>query len=114
MCALLGCVVWGWCVVSLQEWVDVKLKWDPNDYGGITSIRVPSETIWLPDIVLYEKYVPYLETTDFYYLLKYNRCEGIAQWLEHLIQSPPPSILYVAIEKSICKFIHYYYYSSSI
>ncbi|XP_058496681.1 neuronal acetylcholine receptor subunit beta-3a isoform X3 [Solea solea] len=36
------------------EWVDVKLKWDPDEYGGITSIRVPSETIWLPDIVLYE------------------------------------------------------------
>ncbi|KAK1886831.1 Neuronal acetylcholine receptor subunit non-alpha-3 [Dissostichus eleginoides] len=43
--------VWLW-----QEWVDVKLKWNPDDYGGITSIRVPSETIWLPDIVLYEKY----------------------------------------------------------
>uniref|UniRef100_A0A3B3YIA9 Cholinergic receptor, nicotinic, beta polypeptide 3a n=1 Tax=Poecilia mexicana TaxID=48701 RepID=A0A3B3YIA9_9TELE len=41
--------VWLW-----QEWTDVKLKWNPEDYGGITSIRVPSETIWLPDIVLYE------------------------------------------------------------
>ncbi|KAF7216541.1 neuronal acetylcholine receptor subunit non-alpha-3 isoform X1 [Nothobranchius furzeri] len=41
--------VWLW-----QEWTDTKLKWDPDDYGGITSIRVPSETIWLPDIVLYE------------------------------------------------------------
>uniref|UniRef100_A0A3P8ZXC4 Cholinergic receptor, nicotinic, beta polypeptide 3a n=1 Tax=Esox lucius TaxID=8010 RepID=A0A3P8ZXC4_ESOLU len=41
--------VWLW-----QEWVDVKLQWNPDEYGGITSIRVPSETIWLPDIVLYE------------------------------------------------------------
>ncbi|XP_061684648.1 neuronal acetylcholine receptor subunit beta-3a isoform X2 [Syngnathoides biaculeatus] len=41
--------VWLW-----QEWVDVKLKWNPDEYGGIPSIRVPSETIWLPDIVLYE------------------------------------------------------------
>lgn len=40
---------------SLKEWTDVKLKWNPDDYGGITAIRVPSETIWLPDIVLYEK-----------------------------------------------------------
>ncbi|MBN3326159.1 ACHN3 protein, partial [Atractosteus spatula] len=38
----------------LQEWVDYKLRWNPEDYGGITSIRVPSENIWLPDIVLYE------------------------------------------------------------
>ncbi|KAM6979554.1 neuronal acetylcholine receptor subunit non-alpha-2-like [Aplochiton taeniatus] len=41
--------VWLW-----QEWIDYKLRWNPWDYGGITSIRVPSETIWLPDIVLYE------------------------------------------------------------
>ncbi|XP_066576684.1 neuronal acetylcholine receptor subunit beta-3a [Amia ocellicauda] len=41
--------VWLW-----QEWIDFKLRWNPEEYGGITSIRVPSETIWLPDIVLYE------------------------------------------------------------
>uniref|UniRef100_A0A8C6NJV7 Cholinergic receptor nicotinic beta 3 subunit a n=1 Tax=Nothobranchius furzeri TaxID=105023 RepID=A0A8C6NJV7_NOTFU len=41
-------------VHKYSEWTDTKLKWDPDDYGGITSIRVPSETIWLPDIVLYE------------------------------------------------------------
>ncbi|KAE8285883.1 Neuronal acetylcholine receptor subunit non-alpha-2 GFN-alpha-2 Precursor [Larimichthys crocea] len=37
-----------------QEWIDYKLRWNPEKYGGITSIRVPSENIWLPDIVLYE------------------------------------------------------------
>uniref|UniRef100_A0A3Q3FQK2 Cholinergic receptor nicotinic beta 3 subunit b n=1 Tax=Kryptolebias marmoratus TaxID=37003 RepID=A0A3Q3FQK2_KRYMA len=36
------------------EWIDYKLRWNPDKYGGITSIRVPSENIWLPDIVLYE------------------------------------------------------------
>lgn len=42
------------CVFD-QEWIDYKLRWNPDKYGGITSIRVPSENIWLPDIVLYEK-----------------------------------------------------------
>uniref|UniRef100_A0A8C4F300 Neuronal acetylcholine receptor subunit non-alpha-3 n=1 Tax=Dicentrarchus labrax TaxID=13489 RepID=A0A8C4F300_DICLA len=37
-----------------QMWIDYKLRWNPEKYGGITSIRVPSENIWLPDIVLYE------------------------------------------------------------
>ncbi|XP_056239291.1 neuronal acetylcholine receptor subunit non-alpha-3-like [Seriola aureovittata] len=37
-----------------QEWIDYKLRWNPEKYAGITSIRVPSENIWLPDIVLYE------------------------------------------------------------
>lgn len=22
-----------------QEWTDYKLKWDPDDYGGITKVR---------------------------------------------------------------------------
>lgn len=38
-----------------QEWIDVKLRWNPEDYAGITSIRVPSDSIWIPDIVLYDK-----------------------------------------------------------
>ncbi|OXB55369.1 hypothetical protein ASZ78_002438, partial [Callipepla squamata] len=37
-----------------QEWMDHKLSWNPEEYGGITAIRVPSESLWLPDIVLFE------------------------------------------------------------
>ncbi|CAL8312964.1 unnamed protein product [Lota lota] len=36
-----------------QEWNDYKLSWNPADYDNVTSIRVPSELIWVPDIVLY-------------------------------------------------------------
>ncbi|ELW71404.1 Neuronal acetylcholine receptor subunit beta-3 [Tupaia chinensis] len=36
------------------EWTDHKLRWNPDDYGGIQSIKVPSESLWLPDIVLFE------------------------------------------------------------
>lgn len=39
----------------LQEWNDYKLRWRPSDYDNVTSIRVPSELIWVPDIVLYNK-----------------------------------------------------------
>ncbi|XP_060511922.1 neuronal acetylcholine receptor subunit beta-3 isoform X2 [Panthera onca] len=37
-----------------QEWTDHKLRWNPDEYGGIRSIKVPSESLWLPDIVLFE------------------------------------------------------------
>ncbi|XP_058381389.1 neuronal acetylcholine receptor subunit beta-3 [Diceros bicornis minor] len=37
-----------------QEWTDHKLRWNPDEYGGIHSIKVPSESLWLPDIVLFE------------------------------------------------------------
>ncbi|XP_050709501.1 acetylcholine receptor subunit beta-like 2 isoform X1 [Eriocheir sinensis] len=36
-----------------QEWNDYKLRWNPEDYGGVEMLYVPSEHIWLPDIVLY-------------------------------------------------------------
>lgn len=36
-----------------QEWSDYKLAWDPANYGGVQTLHVPSEHIWLPDIVLY-------------------------------------------------------------
>lgn len=40
-----------------HEWQDHKFKWDPSEYGGVTELYVPSEHIWLPDIVLYNKWV---------------------------------------------------------
>ncbi|XP_055335168.1 acetylcholine receptor subunit alpha-type unc-63-like [Paramacrobiotus metropolitanus] len=36
-----------------QEWNDYKLSWDPKEYGNITVLYIPSEYMWLPDIVLY-------------------------------------------------------------
>ncbi|XP_073978200.1 nicotinic acetylcholine receptor beta2 isoform X2 [Rhodnius prolixus] len=36
-----------------QKWIDYKLRWDPEEYGGVEMLYVPSEHIWLPDIVLF-------------------------------------------------------------
>lgn len=34
------------------QWTDYRLSWNKTDYYGIDIIRVPSTTVWLPDIVL--------------------------------------------------------------
>lgn len=39
-----------------QEWTDAYLRWDPDTYGGLDVIRIPSSLVWRPDIVLYNKY----------------------------------------------------------
>lgn len=44
-------------VVAVQEWNDYRLRWDPEKYDGIKKLRIPSKHLWLPDIVLYNKYV---------------------------------------------------------
>lgn len=41
-----------------QEWHDPMLMWKPELYAGLDRIYVPSEMIWTPDIVLYNKSVP--------------------------------------------------------
>ena len=38
-----------------QFWYDYKLVWDPDEYGGVKQLHVPSDHIWRPDIVLYNK-----------------------------------------------------------
>ncbi|XP_036694676.1 neuronal acetylcholine receptor subunit alpha-6-like [Balaenoptera musculus] len=69
-------------------WNDYKLRWDPVEYDGIETLRVPAEKIWKPDIVLYNNAV-----SDFQVkgktkaLLKYD---GMITW------TPP------AIFKSSC------------
>ncbi len=34
----------------------MRMSWDPSEYGNVTVLYVPSELIWIPDIVLYNKY----------------------------------------------------------
>ncbi|XP_046542525.1 neuronal acetylcholine receptor subunit beta-3-like [Haliotis rubra] len=38
-------------LILLQQWVDIRLKWNASDYGGVTSVKLPSMRLWLPDIV---------------------------------------------------------------
>jgi len=42
-----------WRCVCVQSWLDRLLAWNPDDYGGIDTVRVPVGQIWTPDIVLY-------------------------------------------------------------
>ena len=44
-------------MLLFQEWQDEFFKWDPKDYNGTEFITVPSSSIWLPDFVLYNRYV---------------------------------------------------------
>ncbi|KAM4593426.1 neuronal acetylcholine receptor subunit alpha-5 isoform 1-T1 [Odontesthes bonariensis] len=60
-----------------QEWIDMKLRWNPEDYLGITTIRVPSDRIWLPDVVLYDNSDGRFEGTVTKAVVKYD---GTISW----------------------------------
>lgn len=38
-----------------QEWEDEFLIWNPAEFANISTLRVPCNKLWLPDIVLYNK-----------------------------------------------------------
>ncbi|XP_051580610.1 neuronal acetylcholine receptor subunit alpha-5-like isoform X3 [Myxocyprinus asiaticus] len=60
-----------------QEWKDMKLQWNPVHYLGITSIRVPSDSIWIPDIVLYDNADGNFEATVTKAVVRYD---GTISW----------------------------------
>ncbi|KAI0985364.1 hypothetical protein GJ496_010102 [Pomphorhynchus laevis] len=35
------------------SWTDMQMVWNPQEYGGLSSIRVEHSKVWIPDIVLY-------------------------------------------------------------
>nr|CAD7449540.1 unnamed protein product [Timema bartmani] len=47
-----------------ESWYDYKLHWEPKEYGGVHMLHVPSDHIWRPDIVLYNKH-PFLKVVSY-------------------------------------------------
>ena len=41
--------------VRVKVWLDYKLRWNPQQYAGIKVIRIPYQSVWRPDILLYNK-----------------------------------------------------------
>ncbi|MFH4976710.1 hypothetical protein AB6A40_003419 [Gnathostoma spinigerum] len=72
-----------------QEWNDELLRWNPDDFNGIRSIRIPCDLIWLPDIVLYNNADDY--TTGYMRSRAMVFYDGTVFW-------PPPTQL-----RSTCK-----------
>ncbi|XP_054648566.1 neuronal acetylcholine receptor subunit beta-2-like isoform X2 [Dunckerocampus dactyliophorus] len=72
-----------------QVWNDYRLMWDPDEYDGIKKIRLPTQHIWLPDIVLYNNADGTYEVSFYSNAVVSNN--GEVAWL-------PP-----AIYKSACK-----------
>ncbi|KAK7498162.1 hypothetical protein BaRGS_00010422, partial [Batillaria attramentaria] len=58
-------------------WTDELLRWVPAKHDNITSVRVPSEKIWLPDVLLYNFGADRLGV--FIYGVASSRLDGVAQ-----------------------------------
>nr|ALB27749.1 nicotinic acetylcholine receptor alpha 4 subunit [Rhopalosiphum padi] len=73
----------------IQKWFDCNLKWDPKEYGGLDKLYVPSDHIWLPDIVLFNNADGNYEVT--------LMTKAVLKYTGEVLWSPP------AIYKSYCE-----------
>ncbi|XP_028660432.1 neuronal acetylcholine receptor subunit alpha-6 [Erpetoichthys calabaricus] len=83
-------------------WNDYKLRWNPVEFDGIEFIRVPSNKIWRPDIVLYNNAVgDFLVEDKTKALLKYD---GTVTWIPPAIfkSSCPMDITYFPFDYQNC------------
>uniref|UniRef100_A0A3Q3KWS4 Neuronal acetylcholine receptor subunit alpha-3-like n=1 Tax=Mastacembelus armatus TaxID=205130 RepID=A0A3Q3KWS4_9TELE len=83
-------------------WNDYKLRWIPAEYDGIEFIRVPSNKIWRPDIVLYNNAVgDFLVEDKTKALLKFD---GTITWIPPAIfkSSCPMDITYFPFDYQNC------------
>lgn len=39
-----------------QYWTDIYLSWNPDNYPGVQNLRFPSNLVWVPDILLYNRW----------------------------------------------------------
>ncbi|GMR30088.1 hypothetical protein PMAYCL1PPCAC_00283, partial [Pristionchus mayeri] len=82
-----------------MQWFDYKLSWDPEKWNGIRKLHIPSDQIWIPDILLYnnadgEPHITIMSDALVYFT-------GLVVW-------KPPSIY-----KSFCPIdIEYFPYDS--
>ncbi|XP_025078112.1 neuronal acetylcholine receptor subunit alpha-10-like [Pomacea canaliculata] len=42
-----------------HEWVDEKMRWNPEEYNGLHVLRIPCAHLWKPDIILYNSVEDY-------------------------------------------------------
>ena len=42
--------------IIFQNWKNPLLTWNPPDYGDIKEVDLPPDRLWVPDIILYNKY----------------------------------------------------------
>ncbi|KAM8879456.1 neuronal acetylcholine receptor subunit alpha-3-like isoform 2-T2 [Spinachia spinachia] len=83
-------------------WNDYKLRWMPAEFDGIQFIRVPSNKIWRPDIVLYNNAVgDFLVEDKTKALLKFD---GTITWVPPAIfkSSCPMDITYFPFDYQNC------------
>ncbi|CAD6190041.1 unnamed protein product [Caenorhabditis auriculariae] len=76
-------------------WHDENLRWEPTIYENVTDLRHPADTLWQPDILLYNSVDSEFDSTYRVNLVNYHN--GLINWV-------PPGIFKVSCKLDIYWF----------
>ncbi|XP_021371683.1 neuronal acetylcholine receptor subunit alpha-7-like isoform X1 [Mizuhopecten yessoensis] len=62
-----------------MKWKDCNLVWNPEEFGGIASIRVPAAKVWKPDILMYNSADEAFDGTFHTNVIVYS--DGSCSWI---------------------------------
>jgi len=55
-----------------QRWTDSRLAWNPSQFGGVTRISLPKNTLWTPDVMVFNVYNGQYKSTPVNALVNYT------------------------------------------
>ncbi|XP_046581855.1 neuronal acetylcholine receptor subunit alpha-7-like [Haliotis rubra] len=89
-----------------QMWLDYGLRWDPDKYGGIKVIRLPHDSVWRPDVLLYNN----ADVSSFFSSISSNvivNNEGNVTWLSMVIfkSSCSINVRYFPFDEQNCSLL---------
>ncbi|CAP25919.2 Protein CBR-ACR-25 [Caenorhabditis briggsae] len=61
------------------SWIDYSLKWEPEEYGGVTDLRFRKGQLWTPDVLMYNSADPQFDSRYASNLLVYPN--GLVNWM---------------------------------
>ncbi|CAI2352164.1 unnamed protein product [Caenorhabditis sp. 36 PRJEB53466] len=61
------------------SWTDYSLKWEPDEYGGVTDLRFKKGQLWTPDVLMYNSADPQFDSRFASNLLVYPN--GLVNWM---------------------------------
>ncbi|VDK62698.1 unnamed protein product [Cylicostephanus goldi] len=51
-------------VYVVEQWDDPTLSWDPTNFSGLRFTWLPEDSIWIPDIIVFNMLVFFVNTTQ--------------------------------------------------
>ena len=90
----------------ITSWKDTGLAWNETEHNTLSTIFVPQNDIWKPDVVLLNGFIKFEELGGSYYYIQVNS-KGITKWMPFEVFESRCSLdtKYYPFDSQICSLV---------